>query len=227
LSPALPARDRAAPAAAPAPRRVAAGDPGAVAAAVRVLAAGGVVAYPTEHFYALACDPMNPAAVERLFALKGRASRKPLLLAIADRSALADWAAPVPPDARALAAAWPEGLTLVLPAAPGTPTGLLGGGATVGLRLVRAPVAAALVRAAGGALPATSANPSGRSASGDPDAVARALPDLDLILDAGPLPPGPLSTLLDVTVRPWRVLRAGAVSPADLAAFGPVAEAAG
>jgi L-threonylcarbamoyladenylate synthase len=197
-----------------------------VAEAVGVLAAGGVVAYPTEHFYALACDPRNPAAVERLFALKGRASRKPLLLAIADRSARTDWAV-LPPDARALADAWPEGLTLVLPAAPGTPPGLRGGGATIGLRLVRAPVAAALIRAAGGALPATSANPSGGAATGDPDTVARALPDLDLLLDAGPLPPGPLSTLLDVTVRPWRVLRAGAVSRAALAAFGPVAEESG
>lgn len=205
-------------------RRVAAADPqAAVAEAVAVLNAGGVVAYPAEHHYALACDPMNPEAVRRLFALKGRRPAKPLLLGIADRETLAAWAAEVPPAAEGLVAAWPEGLTLVLRAAPGVPPALAAGGATLGLRLVRTPLARALIAAAGGALPATSANRSGRPATGDPDQVAAQLPGLDLLLDAGVLPAGPLSTLLDVTVTPWRVLRQGAVTGQALAALGPVA----
>jgi len=198
--------------------------PEALAEAVRVIRAGGVVAYPVEHHYALACDPGDPEAVARLFALKGRGAAKAILLAIADRDALPRWAARVPEAARALVAAWPEGLTLVLTAAPGVPAALRGGGGTIGLRLVRPPLAAALARAAGGALPATSANPSGRPPTGDPERVARELQGLDLLLDAGPLVPGPLSTLLDVTRSPWRVLRAGAVGAGDLQRFGPVTD---
>jgi L-threonylcarbamoyladenylate synthase len=199
--------------------------PAALAEAVRVVRSGGVIAYPTEHLYALGCDPQNPAAVRRLAALKGTEGPKPLLLAIADRTEVARWAARVPPEAEALLAAWPEGLTVVLPARAGVIPELTGGGATIALRLVRAPLPAALVRAAGGALPATSANPAGAPATGDPDAVAAALPDLGLLLDAGMLPPGGPSTLLDVTAVPWRILRPGSVSRNAIAAFGPIAEA--
>lgn len=195
--------------------------PDGIAAAVRVLNAGGVIAYPTEHLYALGCDPRDPDAVRRLAALKGTA--KPLLLAVADRAEVARWAARVPPGAEELLAAWPEGLTVVLPSRPDVLPELTGGGDTIALRLVRAPLPAALVRAAGGAVPATSANRARAPATGDPDAVAAALPGLDLLLDAGVLPPGGPSTLLDVTRTPWRVLRAGSVNRDVLAAFGPVA----
>jgi L-threonylcarbamoyladenylate synthase len=196
--------------------------PEAIAAAQRVLEAGGIVAYPTEHLYALGCDPRRPDALRRLAALKGTEGPKPLLLAIADRDEVARWAAAVPPEAAALLAAWPEGLTVILPARAGLTPELTGGGATVALRLVRAPVAAALVRAAGGALPATSANPAGAPATGDPERVEAQLKGVDLLLDAGPLPPGGPSTLLDVTRTPWRILRAGTVPADAVAAFGPV-----
>jgi len=198
-------------------------DPETLARAARVLRAGGVVAYPTEHLYALACDPLNPEAVAALFTLKGRDADKAVLLGIADRSDLSPWVARVPEAARDLVAAWPEGLTLVFEAAPGVPTALTAGGPTIGLRLIRTPLAAALIRACGGALPATSANPSGAPPSGDPDDVAAGLPGLDLLLDAGPLSPGGLSTLLDVTRTPWRILRPGTVARSAIAAFGPVA----
>jgi L-threonylcarbamoyladenylate synthase len=199
-----------------------AGAEAAVAEALAVLKAGGTVAYPVEHHYALACDPANPEAVRRLFALKGRRPAKPVLLGIADRAVLAAWTTGVPEAAKGLVAAWPEGLTLVLRAGSDVPPALTAGGGTIGLRLLRAPLALALATAAGGALPATSANRSGRPATGDPDEVAGQLTALDLLLDAGPLPAGPLSTLLDVTAAPWRVLREGAVTREALAAFGPL-----
>jgi len=189
-------------------------------AALEVLRSGGLVAYPTEHFYALACDPRNPEAVRRLFDAKGRPADKPILLAIAEREALDGWTLGVPEAAHALVAEWPEGLTLVLPARGDVPDHLHAGTGTVGVRLVRTPVAAALTRAAGGALPATSANRSGQPASGDPDRVAQQLPGLDLLLDSGVLAPGARSTLMDVTAVPWRVLRSGAVKTADLGRFG-------
>lgn len=201
--------------------------PEVVEQAAAVVRGGGLVAYPTEHFYALACDPWNRDAVRRLFALKRRPHDKPILLGIHDRKALERVALPVPEAARALVAAWPPGLTLVLPARPEVPPGLTGGTGTVGVRLIRSPLAAALIGACGGALPATSANLSGGPASGDPNRVAEALPGLNLIVDAGRLPPGPVSTILDVTGTPWRVLREGGAGREALAAFGLLAPAAG
>lgn len=194
----------------------------AIAAAVRVVENGGVIAYPTEHLYALGCDPRNAAALRRLAALKGTEGPKPLLLAVADRVEVSRWAARIPPRAESLVAAWPDGLTLVLPARPDVLPELTGGGATIALRLVRTAVAVALIQAAGGALPATSANPAGAPATGDPDRVAATLPGLDLLLDAGTLPPGGPSTLLDVAASPWRVLRSGSVPADAIEPFGPV-----
>ncbi|MBI5135849.1 MAG: threonylcarbamoyl-AMP synthase [Nitrospirae bacterium] len=202
----------------------AAPSPAALAEAARVVAAGGVIAWPTEHFYALGCDPANRAAVARLFTLKGRRMDKPALLAIATREALAGLIASVPAGAEKLVAVWPGGLTILFPAAPSVPPGIRSGAGTVGIRLIRDAPAAAILRACGGVLTATSANPSGRPASGDPERVIRDLPGVDLVLDAGPLPAGGHSTLLDVTRTPWRIRRAGMAPAAALAAFGPIAD---
>jgi L-threonylcarbamoyladenylate synthase len=202
----------------------AAPSPAALAEAARVVAAGGVIAWPTEHFYALGCSPANPAAVARLFALKGRQPDKPALLAIATHGALAALIERVPDGVERLVAAWPAGLTLLFPAAPSVPAGIRSGAGAVGIRLIRGEPAAAILRACGGVLTATSANPSGRPASGDPERTARELPGVDLVLDAGPLPAGGHSTLLDVTQAPWRILRSGMAPRTVLAAFGAVAD---
>ncbi len=196
----------------------------ALAEAARVIKGGGVVAYPTEHFYALACDPENPAAVARLYELKGRPQEKPLLVGISDPSWLIDLAGSVPKAARPLVAAWPEGLTLLFTAAMDVPRALLAGGDKLGVRLMRAPVAVGLIDQVGFPLPATSANRSGEEASGDPEQVAGALPGLDLIVDAGVLPEGRRSTLLDITVTPWRIVREGALGRDALSLFGDVSD---
>jgi len=192
-----------------------------LADAAAVIRAGGVVAYPVEHFYALACDPWNPAAVARLFAAKGRPEHKPLLLAVT-ADGLPRVTAGVPAAARALVSAWPAGLTLVVPAAPSLPEAITAGTGTVGVRRIpagAAPVAEALLNLCGGALPATSANRSGEDATGDPQPVAQ-LAGVDLLLDAGVLPAGDRSTLVDVTGTPWRLLRAGACPAERVACWG-------
>jgi len=205
------------------PCRIAIRATGAVELALAVLRQGGVVAYPTEHFYALACDPWNAAAVSRLFVVKGRPDNKPLLLGIADRAALTSLSSAVPDAARRLVEEWPQGVTLVVPAVSALPAGVTAGTGTVGVRLLPESFAAELIRTAGGALPATSANQSGAGATGDPDVVAR-LPGVDLLLDGGILPAGSWSTIVDVRATPWRVLREGQCPIAVVAGYGALAQ---
>lgn len=186
--------------------------------------AGGVVAYPTEHFYGLGADPFNTAAVARLFALKCRSADKPILVGIADLAALERLTDGLPDGIEALLQAWPRGLTLILPAAAALAPGITAATGTVGVRLIQGGTGMELIRQAGGALTATSANPSGAGATGDPERVAELLPDLDMVIDAGVLPEGRRSTIVDVTKRPWRMLRDGAAAREAITPFGVLEE---
>src|SRR5258705_9224396 len=95
--------------------RVIRADPDAVKAAARCLAAGGLVAFPTETVYGLGAEATNGAAVARLYDAKGRPSFNPLIARVADADA-ARALARSPPGAKRLARAfWPGPLTLVLP----------------------------------------------------------------------------------------------------------------
>ena len=86
-----------------------------IAAAVALLRAGELVAFPTETVYGLGADAGNPAAVAKIFAAKGRPADHPLIVHLADPMALDAWARDVPQAARQLAAAfWPGPLTLIL-----------------------------------------------------------------------------------------------------------------
>jgi len=120
-------------------------EPAAIARAAEVLRKGLLVVYPTETFYGLACNPRDPAAVERLFEAKGRPDRMALPLIAGNREAVLLCARDIPTAAhRLMAAFWPGPLTLVLPAADDLPRRLLGGGHTVGVRVSSHPIAAAL-----------------------------------------------------------------------------------
>jgi L-threonylcarbamoyladenylate synthase len=171
------------------------------------------VAFPTETFYGLGAAPLQPAAVRRVFDVKGRPDGKPLLVLV-DGVAMAETLAlDVPAGARALMARhWPGALTLVLRARPHVPVEVTAGSGTVGVRLSAHPVARALVQALGAPVTAPSANPSGLAAPTTAAEVRAHFGDrLDLVLDGGPTAGGEPSTVLDVTVEPPRVLRAGAV----------------
>ena len=189
-----------------------------IARAANCLRASELVAYPTETFYGLGADPRNPEAVERIFAAKGRPERMALPLIAGNRAAVDLSVAEFPETAERLAAAfWPGALTLVLPASPGLPPRVLGGGRTVGIRMSPHPVAAALATVLGGPIVATSANRSGQSAPITALEVEQALGgDLALILDAGPTRGGLASTVLDLTTDSPRLVRSGAVSLAAI-----------
>ena len=184
------------------------------AEARRVLRSRGVLALPTETFYALAVNPFDPAALGRLFALKARPAAKPVLVLIAGPEMLFQVAREVPAAAIPLMAAfWPGPLTLILPARLDLPPLLTGGTGTVGLRQPRQDLVCRLLAALGLPLTGTSANRSGQEPLVTAAAVARELGgEVDLILDAGPCPGGLPSSILDVTISPPRLVRAGAIA---------------
>ncbi len=190
-------------------------DPGTearVRAAAEVLRRGGIVAYPTETFYGLGALARDGAAVERLVRAKGRADGKPLPLVAADRAQV-DEVAEVDALAERLAARfWPGPLTLVLPARSGLPAPIAAGTGTVGVRVPGSALARALALAAGGALVATSANPSGEPPAARAEDLSPALrARLDGVLDLGPTPGGLPSTVVAVEGGSVRLVREGAV----------------
>lgn len=130
--------------------------------AVAVLAAGGVVVFPTESVYGLGADATSPAAVERLVAVRGRDEGKPILVLASDPDMVTAVAREVPVLAQRLAARlWPGGLTLVLPARAGLPPALTAGTGTIGVRVSAHATARELVRRLGAPVTAPSANPPG------------------------------------------------------------------
>jgi L-threonylcarbamoyladenylate synthase len=185
--------------------------------AVRALAAGHVVAFPTESTYGLGVDALDAAALARLFAIKGREAGKPPPLLVADRAMVDQLAARVPERARALMARfWPGPLTLVLPARAELPEALvLDGG--VGLRVSPHAIAAALVTAFGRPVTATSANLAGEPPAVTAEAVRAVFGSAVHVLDGGRAPGAPPSTVVRVSDDgTLTVLRAGAIDPASL-----------
>ena len=189
--------------------------PAALETAARVLREGGLVAFPTETFYGLGARALDASAVARIFEAKGRPEDKPLLVLVDSLEMVERVAGEVSPRARRLMARyWPGALTLVLPARMDLPAALTAGTGTIGVRLSGHPVARALVSAAGEPVTAPSANLHGAASPRTADEVMEGVGGrIDLVLDGGPTPGGPASTVLDLTRTPAVVLRAGAVVP--------------
>jgi len=194
-------------------------DSEALREAARLLASGGLVAFPTETVYGLGADALNPRAVERIFAAKGRPSDNPLIVHVATAEEAFALAREVPPAARRLAASfWPGPLTLVLPKAPAVPDEVTAGLDTFAVRVPDHPVARALLATFGGAVAAPSANTSGRPS---PTSAKHVLQDLDGridgVIDAGETGFGVESTVVDVTQEPPVILRPGGVTSEAIA----------
>ena len=190
----------------------------AVTAAARILAEGGLVAFPTETVYGLGADAANPAAIARLYQAKGRPAFNPLIALVGDIAAarqIARFDAP----AMALAEAfWPGPLTLVLPKTPDCAVADLAtaGLDTVAIRIPAHPVARAILREFGGAVVAPSANLSGHVS---PTTAAHVQSDLagliDLIVDGGAVDVGVESTIVGCFDEPM-LLRPGGVPRAEI-----------
>lgn len=191
---------------------------------VEIIRRGGLVIYPTETLYGLGCDATNEAAIARLLALKGRAEGKPPPVLVANGHQLARLVDELPDiAARLMAEYWPGALTLVLPARAGVAGALTGtaadGTRTVAVRQTAHPLARALCEAVGTPLVATSANFAGATGNA---ANPRSLDDIapalrhgvGAVLDGGVVAGRP-STVIDCTVSPPRLLRAGALHLPD------------
>jgi L-threonylcarbamoyladenylate synthase len=197
-----------------------------VAAAVDVLRAGGLVAFPTETVYGLGADASDAGALMRLYRVKGRPATHPVIVHIGTGVPIEPWAA-LPPVARRLAGAfWPGPLTLVVPRGPRVSDVATGGGPTVGVRVPDHPLALELLEAFGAGIAAPSANRFGKVSPTTADHVRSDLgADIDLVLDGGPCEVGIESTIVDCTGDRPSVLRPGGVDIEVIEALvGPLAE---
>jgi L-threonylcarbamoyladenylate synthase len=187
--------------------------PTALEEAAAILLNGGLVAFPTETFYGLGANALDPQAIARIFSVKGRPDSKPLLVLVDSVKMAGSLVREVPTAAWSLMARyWPGPLTLVLNAIAALPDSLTAGTGTIGIRMPSHPVAFELVRAAGFPVTAPSANVSGEEPPTTAEEVRRVLDGkIEMILDAGPTKGGLPSTILDVTVTPPRLIRRGAL----------------
>lgn len=205
---------------------IAAPTPEAIAQAVAILKAGGLIGLPTETVYGLAADAANGDALAAVFALKGRPRFNPLIAHVADRAAAEAIAVFDPLAARLADAFWPGPLTLVLPRRPGSVHDLATAGLeTVAVRVPAHPVARGLLAAFGGPVAAPSANRSGHVSPTTAAHVDEAFgEDLVLVLDGGPCDVGLESTVVATADGRAALLRPGGLARGDIEAItGPLA----
>jgi L-threonylcarbamoyladenylate synthase len=181
--------------------------------ASELIGRGGVIAFRTDTFYGLGADPFNQDPVRRIKQLKGREDNKPILIVISDYEQLDRFINSISPVFELLAKKfWPAPLTLIGEARPELPTEITAGTKTVGVRLPNDDRVRLLARTCGGALTATSANPSHAA----PATTALQVQEyfgarLDLILDDGDARTDRPSTVVDLSQDEPKLIRAGVV----------------
>jgi L-threonylcarbamoyladenylate synthase len=182
--------------------------------AARLLASGGLVAFPTETVYGLGANALDETAVARIYAVKQRPRTSPLIVHVPTPEAAHEVVAEWPEEAQRLAEAfWPGPLTLVLPRSPRLPDLLTAGGPYVGVRVPGHPVARALLEAAGVPVAAPSANRFMQLSPTTAEHVREGLGDaVDAIVDGGPCSVGIESTVLALYPDGPVLLRPGSIS---------------
>lgn len=188
------------------------------AEAAGILAQGGLVAVPTETVYGLASDAANEGAVQANYEAKGRPETKPLNVLVDGMSMVETVCKDIPPDCYKLAGAfWPGPLTMILQGNGTLPAIVPAGGTTQGVRCPAHEDTLAVIRALGRPLACPSANLSGHPS---PKCAGDVLDQLggriDAVLDGGACSVGVESTILDMTVTPYRILRQGGLSREDI-----------
>lgn len=185
------------------------------------------MAFPTETVYGLGADALNPEAVGKVYAAKGRPSDNPMIVHISSKNDLSYLTFEITDDIRKLMDAfWPGPLTMVVPAAPVVPRVTTGGLDTVAVRMPSDPVAAALITSSETPIAAPSANLSGRPS---PTSARHVIDDLDGRIDAiiqgGDCQVGIESTVVDMTGAVPAVLRPGIITAERLSqALGKTVE---
>lgn len=182
--------------------------------AAALIAAGELVAFPTETVYGLGADALRPEASRKIYAAKGRPSDNPLIVHISKFEDLVSIAKEVPPQAKKLADAfWPGPLTMIVWKNAKVPYETTGGMDTVAIRMPNHPVALRLIEESGCLIAAPSANTSGKPS---PTEAAHVALDMDgripMILDGGPVGIGIESTIVDLSEETPMILRPGYIT---------------
>ena len=181
-------------------------EPEIISRAAEIIRSGGLAAFPTETVYGLGADALNPEAVGRIYAAKGRPSDNPLILHVASIEQAYSLVRMNDTAERLMRIFWPGPLTLVLPAREHIPAKTRGGLDTAAVRMPDNPIALALIAASGTPIAAPSANLSGRPSPTDAMTVYHDMNGrIDIILDGGSVDVGIESTVIDVT-DPNRIL---------------------
>jgi len=171
-----------------------------------------VGAIPTETFYGLAADPFSEKALKKLISLKKRPQHKPILLLISSLDQLSLIVKDIPPVAEKLIEKfWPGPLTIVFSAKEGLSPILTAGTDTIGVRFSSSPVVKKIIKAFGKPITGTSANISNNPPCRSPEEVVQQLPELDFVLDAGPLKSDLPSTVVSVIDNQISLIRTGAI----------------
>jgi L-threonylcarbamoyladenylate synthase len=179
---------------------------------------GGIVVLPTDTVYGVGGSLDHPAALDRIFACKGRPLGQTLPVLLGSFYSLERVATePSPAVQRLMEFYWPGALTIVIPARPGLPHAVVGPGETVGVRVPADRSARALIDLAGGALAVTSANRTGEPPALDAATAIRCLGgSVDAFLDGGPMIGSSASTVVRPTSTTLEVLRSGSIDPDEL-----------
>jgi len=189
-----------------------------IEAAVDALRDGELVAFPTETVYGLGANASNPAAVRKVYELKGRPPSHPVIVHIDQAKYLRRWVRELTPAAEKLAAAfWPGPLTLVLPRGENVQDVVTGGQDSVAVRIPSHPMARQLLDAFGGGIAAPSANRYGRLSATRAEHVEDEFGDaVKVVLDGGECQVGLESTIVSCLDDSVRLLRPGAVTLSQL-----------
>ena len=187
--------------------------------AVETLRAGDLVVFPTETVYGLGANAANPAAVRKIFEVKGRPPDHPVIVHLDNPRYLHRWVSDVPPVAGRLADMfWPGPLTLILPKAENVNEIVTGGHDSIGIRIPSHPIAQQLLTAFGGGIAAPSANRYGRLSPTKPEHVRDELGDaVHVLLDGGDSPIGLESTIVSCLNNEVRLLRPGFITRSQVA----------
>jgi len=182
--------------------------------AVQALRDGELVAFPTETVYGLGANAQNPAAVQKIFVVKGRPAQHPVIVHLDSPRFLHRWVREVPETALRLAEAfWPGPLTMVMPRAASVHDVITGGQDTIAIRVPAHPMAQQLLTAFGGGIAAPSANRFGRLSPTRAEHVREELGDaVRVILDGGECQIGLESTIVSFEGTGVRLLRPGSIT---------------
>ncbi len=186
--------------------------------AADIVLGGGIIIYPTETVYGIGALFSNEQALRRVFAVKGRDPSKPVLLLIKDAASLRNLITGMSYTALGLAEKyWPGPLTLLFQASEKLSPLLIGDERKIGCRVSSSPVARKLLSIIKQPITSTSANLSGDKNPSEINDISPLLLDsVDVILDAGRLGDGLPSTVIDVTIEPFKIIRQGEIIPEDI-----------